>query len=130
MKPEDKDFLQRSRKQLDDSAEALDGATLSRLNQARQKALQNYPAGRRPWRLFNVPLPAGIMAGLSIAVVSGWLVLSQTPQTTPGPIASEQLVFNDEDLNMLSSDTELELLEQLEFVSWLLTEELDQNNAG
>lgn len=37
-------------------------------------------------------------------------------------------------LEMLTSDTELELFEQLEFVSWLIEQELEQNqeqeNAG
>ncbi len=130
MKPDNKAFLKQTRKLLDDSADSLDAATLSRLNQARQKALQSQRSntGFLPFKL-SIGATAGIMASISIAVVGSWLLLSQ-PGMQSQQIQPAQLVYDGEDLNMLVSDTELELLEQLEFVSWLVEQDRQQNNAG
>ncbi|VAW66907.1 hypothetical protein MNBD_GAMMA09-3123 [hydrothermal vent metagenome] len=131
MNPKNDDFLKQSRKQLNESADSLDAATLSRLNQARQKALKTHT--KRRFMPFKLPV-AGIMASISIATIAGWLWTSQLP-----PVASVQLAFDDEDLNMLTSNAELELLEELEFVSWLVLEQevtpdigntQEQRNAG
>ncbi len=131
MKPQNNEFLKQTRRQLDRSADSLDGETLSRLNQARQQAL----SGHTKHRFIPFTLPAaGIMASISIAIISAWLWTSQPWQTQQIPLA-----YDDEDLNILTSDTELELLEELEFVSWLVLEKditpdmenrQEQNNAG
>ncbi|VAW59823.1 hypothetical protein MNBD_GAMMA11-104 [hydrothermal vent metagenome] len=120
MNSNDDEFLKQTRKTLDESADSLDAATLSRLNQARQKALQSQT---KPGILSST-LPAGIMAGLGVAVVTAWLLLSQTQSEQA---QQHQLAYETQDMDMLTSDTELELLEDLEFVSWLV---LEQNNAG
>ena len=138
MKSDEKAFLKHTRKVLDESADALDAATLSRLNQARQKALQSVQhsvqqsqqqqaTGRR---FMAFKMPAAVAASVSIALFGSWLMLSQTQQTGPDKLALDQLAYDDEDINMLVSDTELELLEQLEFVSWLVVQELEENNAS
>jgi len=119
MNPQDDEFLKQTRKALDESADSLDGATLSRLNQARQKALQS---ATKP-DFLSAALPAGIMTGLGVAIVTAWL-LSSTPDEQAQQL---QLAYEEQDMDMLTSDTELELLEELEFVSWLV---LEQNNAG
>ncbi len=111
------DFLNRSRQQLDDSIEHLDGETLSRLNQARQAALasqQKHSPFSRNW------LPASVTAALSLAIIGSWLLYS-TPQPD-NLVQTAQL----DDLELLSSSTDLELLEELEFINWLVEEE----NAG
>jgi len=137
MKSDEKAFLKHTRKVLDESADALDAATLSRLNQARQKALHSVQqsvqqsqqqATRRYFMAFK--MPAVVAASVSIALFGSWLMLSQTQQTGLDKLALDQLAYDDEDINMLVSDTELELLEQLEFVSWLVVQELEENNAG
>ncbi|HED35014.1 MAG TPA: DUF3619 family protein [Gammaproteobacteria bacterium] len=124
MNTKDDEFLKQTRKALDESADSLDAATCSRLNQARQKALQNHARQR----LFAFGLPAGIMAGIGVAALTTWLLTSLLNED---PSLQMQLVqsgtWEVEDIDMLTSDTELELLEELEFVSWLV---LEQNNAG
>jgi len=133
MKPDEKAFLKHTRKVLDESADALDTATLSRLNQARQKALQSVQHNQQQTSRRNVmafKMPAAIAASVCIALFGSWLMWSQTQLTDPDKPAQDQLAYADEDINMLASDTELELLEQLEFVSWLVVQELEENNAG
>ncbi len=92
------------------SIDKLDAQTLSRLNQARQKALsQNERA------LFaNIPwLPAGSLAMLSIAVVVGSLFLS-SPDTS----------FNNlDEAEFMASNEDIELMQDLEFIAWLIEEE-------
>jgi len=120
MNPIDEKLLKNSKKILDESAESLDAATLSRLNQARQKALGSHTAAfsfKTSW------IPASAFASLGIAVTTAWLLTSLPDDTEQFQIAK---VY--EDMEMLTSETDLELLEQLEFVSWLVEEE--QNNAG
>jgi len=114
---DDENFLQQSRQQLDDSIEHLDMATLSRLNQARQSALirsQKMPLLSRHW------LPASVTAALSIAIIGGWLFTNN-----PAPHNMAQTTQLD-DLELITSNTDLELLQDLEFVHWLLEEQ----NAG
>lgn len=123
MKPENDEFLKQTRKALDESADSLDASTRSRLNQARQKALQSH--GRQ--RPFAFGLPAGIMAGVGVAALSVWLLTSQPDEDPALQMAHNNEWGEMEDIEMLTSETELELLEELEFVSWLV---LEQNNAG
>ena len=109
-------FLKQSRKQLDDSIEHLDMHTLSRLNQARQAALES--AQKQP--RFTNWLPASITAALSILLVGGWL-FSSSPDVTH--IAQTPQL---DDLELLSSTADLDLLQELEFINWLVEEQ----NAG
>ena len=127
----DKDFLKQSKKILDDSVDSLDAATLSRLNQARQKAIQ------RPISVagfFARPLPVTAVASMGVAVIAAWLWMA-FPEDKPSlHVAQQDAALQYEDLEILISDTELELLDQLEFVSWLIEQELEhsqeQEGAG
>jgi len=112
----DDEFLQQSRKQLDDSIEHLDMETLSRLNQARQAALNSAQKQQR----FHDWLPASITAALSVLLVGGWL-FSSSPDVKP--IAQTPQL---DDLELLSSTADLDLLQDLEFINWLVEEQ----NAG
>ncbi len=121
MKPEDKttdnaDFLLRSRALLDESVESLDAVTLSRLNQARQKALNSRRETKFTSRLLTAP-GAAIFAGFALLAVITMLWTNTPQQTTPQPLAQSY-----EDIQMLTSETDLELLQDLEFVSWLVIE--------
>lgn len=98
-KRDEEQFLQKVRKQLDESADSLDAATLSRLNQARQKALaQRAP---RNWTLW---LPAAAMATVVAALIGGNLLL-QKPDTD---INAQHFAF--EDVELLASDADIDLL--------------------
>ena len=118
----DDTFLVQSRRQLDDSIETLDATTLSRLNQARQQALR---AASRTG-IFHTLIPSTTttaFAGMAVAalIVVLWNVI-------PSSFTKSQQLANIheqpfEDIEMLVSDADLELLEDLEFVSWLLDKE-------
>ena len=98
-------FLQKVREQLNASEQSLDAATLSRLNQARQKAL----AQRKPltWTLW---LPAAAMATVVAALIGGNLFL-QKPEPENN---SQQFAF--EDIELLASDADIDLLQDMDML--------------
>ena len=111
MSTEDKDFLQHIRNELDEACDDLDAATCSRLNQARQQALETRRPARSRWLL---PL-TGLTTTAAIGVLSVNLWTTQlTQQQTPQP--KIDLV---EDMELLSGTEELEFFENLEFYQWL-----------
>ena len=127
-KTDNQAFLQQTRQLLDDSTEALDAATLSRLNQARQKALQHTGGRRLPNLQFSPWASATLIAGfavVAIAVVLWTAVPQQLDQQQQYRLANQL-----EDMDILMSETELELLDELEFISWLVDEELEENGGG
>ena len=95
-------WLDAARQTLDDSAARLDGATLARLNQARQRALA--APRRRPW------LPLGLLGGATAAALA---VLVWSWQ--PAGDAAELI----DDFDMLAGEVDLEFYRQLEFIAWL-----------
>jgi hypothetical protein len=128
MSPDDKDFsnddfLKHSKKLLDDSVDSLDAATLSGLNQARQKAL-----GSRRSNVFSGNRAGLAFASLAVAVLA-ILLWTATPDQPSAELAQQY-----EDIDILTADADLELLEDLEFVSWLLEENqaspVELNDAG
>ena len=94
-----------ARSSLDDSVASLDAATLSRLNQARQQALEesHRPLLPRIW----LPVSATAFAALAIAVV---LPLQQAPAPDP---AGE----------FLGASEDAALVEDLDLVLWLMDAE-------
>ena len=119
-KPRDEeDLAVRAKALFDDSVERLDAATLSRLNQGRQKALEEVraagPAGQ--WARW-VPV-GGLAAAAAVAVV----VWQGAPVEHSAPAASSAADFE----IMLSEDS-LDMLEDLEFYSWIDTANLDSGN--
>ncbi len=121
-------FLQHSKKLLDDSVDALDAATLSRLNQARQRALGAGQSKIRRSGLFSDNRFRTVFASFAVAAIVA-LLWTATPQQKPAELAQQY-----EDIDMLTADADFELLEDLEFVSWLLEENLELpaeiNDAG
>ncbi|MCB1634921.1 MAG: hypothetical protein KDI51_10060 [Xanthomonadales bacterium] len=102
----------RSRQLLDDSLNDFDAATLSRLNQARQRALSQLDTRRR-WAWWQPLTGVALAAALVIAL------LPRQPQTLPATSVS----VGEFDLALLSESEDLELLENLEFYAWLEQEE-------
>jgi len=90
---------------LDASADALDAATLSKLHQARQRALAPRTKFGAAWWV-----PAGAATAASaVAVMTFWL----------GVVAPQARVNTLEDLEMLAANENTELYEQLDFYDWL-----------
>jgi hypothetical protein len=120
--PPQEAFAARLGQRLRDSADELDAQTRSRLNQARQAALQEIRP-RRAW--LGAPALAGLAtAAVAIIAVSLWQPASQAPQPlVPAGIESA-------DLELLMAEESLDMLEDLEFYTWLATAELDGGSAG
>jgi hypothetical protein len=122
-KPMDERGLEVQAKALfDDSVERLDAATLSRLNQGRQKALEEVraagPAGQ--WARW---VPAGGVVAAAVVAVVVW---QGVPVEHSAPAANSAADFE----IMLSEDS-LDMLEDLEFYSWIDTANLDSgSNVG
>ena len=116
-------LAQRAGERLRASADQLDAATLSRLNQARQRALEELPGQRVqwPWRWL---MPAG---SLAIAALVAVFVLQQPLQTTVDPIPVAHDMSEDQavDFELLMGEDDLEMIEDLEFFAWLSVEELE-----
>ena len=102
---------QRSRELFEDSVGRLDARTRSRLNQARQQALNelNKGATRRYWLM--APL-GGLAAAVLIAVV----MLSGRETVAP---PSESAALPLDDFDIVADADSLELLQDVEFYSWL-----------
>ncbi len=105
---------------LDDSLQDFDAATLSRLNQARQRALQLSERRRRStWRR-----PA-----LGLALASAMLLLLVPARTPPPPVegglpeTSLSPSLSPLEIALLSDAEDLDLVENLEFYAWLELEE-------
>jgi len=126
-------FIAAARRALDRRVEALDGATLSRLNQARHLALAK-KTGMRRWGFSIGWVPVGsFAAGLTAIVV--WLggasgTVPQVVNLEPAASGSVELTVSRDAGELSGAGDELELipLEELEFVGWLL--EVEEPHAG
>ena len=118
---DNEDFVKQARSLFDESVEQLDGATLSRLNQGRHKALEELGRpGVVHWGRW-VPA-AGVAAAAAVAVI----VMNGTPVAVPvnDPAAAS-------DFEMLLEADSLEMLEDLEFFSLLDAVDAETNgNVG
>ena len=95
---------------LNNSIEHLDANTLSRLNQARHRALA---LAEKP-RLLNPQwLKAATFAVLLVTVINGWQFFS-TPNNQ---------LMNTDDFEMVIANDDFELLQDLDFVAWMIEEE-------
>ena len=115
---DEKELTTQAKELFDDSVERLDAATLSRLNQGRQKALQEIrvagPAGQ--WARW---VPAGGLAAAAVVAVVAWQGM---PVEHSAPAAGTATDFE----IMLSEDS-LDMLENLEFYSWIDAAGLETN---
>ena len=115
---DEKELTAQARELFDDSVERLDAATLSRLNQGRQQALQEIRerGGAGQWARW---VPAG---GLAAAAVVAVVVWQGMPVEHSAPAAGTATDFE----IMLSEDS-LDMLEDLEFYSWIDTANIETN---
>lgn len=115
-RPEER-FEAKAKRLFDESVQGIDGQTQSRLNRGRQKALAEL--ARRPANLLAVWAPAtGVAAAAVVAVV---LWSGNRPPAEIGAASSAA------DLEILLDEDSLEMLEDLEFYSWI---ELDANSQA
>ena len=119
------DWTERAKSLLDESAQALDAATLSRLNRARQAALA--PRRRAAW-LF---LPAGLAGAcallLAVGVWHGRRALTTTPAQAPVAASANGNAVNAGDLDMIASGDDMEMMQDVDFYAWLDAQDQDNN---
>lgn len=113
---------QRSRELFEDSVGRLDARTRSRLNQARQQALNELNKGvtRRYW--LTAPL-----GGLAAAAVVAIVLLNGRESAAP---MQEAAVLPLDDFDIVADADSLELLQDVEFYSWLAEASGPESNAG
>ena len=100
----------------DDSVDRLDAATLSRLNQGRHAAIDALQ-GSRPVGAWGRWVPAtGVAAAVLVAVM-----------VVRGPNAVDLPMVSVTDFEILLEGESLEMLEDLEFYSWLEASDLEMN---
>jgi hypothetical protein len=106
-------WLTEIHRELDADASALDWATQSRLNRARQAAL--IELGRRPrWRWPTYVLATAFGLALALFVFPGWRPL---PPTLPTPAAAT--ASSAEDFDLVAGADNLALVSDWEFYAWL-----------
>ena len=117
---EDERFVQTAQELLRDSAEHLDAATLSQLNQARQKALAELDSGRKHGRSrFSQWVPAGAVAATAVLAAILWTGQIAPPTEDQDFIAQEIPLDVATDIELLLAEESLEMIEDLEFFTWL-----------
>jgi len=117
---------------LDESAQNLDAATMSRLNRARQKALEL----ARPRRMRSWFVPAGLVSACAVllAVAVVWH-RPTAPSNAVDPFIAGPTVpagqaaggFSTNDLELVSSDDGIEFYQDLDFYAWLDAQGQDNN---
>ena len=117
MNDRDKEFSKKAKAAFDSSVDELDAATLSRLNRSRHEALAEL---HKPTRHVSNWMPA---TGVAAAVVVAVVVL-QIPD-----VDNDELPAAVSDMEILLGEDSIEMLEELEFYSWLDAADLD-NDVG
>lgn len=114
-------LAERARTLFDKSVDDLDAATVSQLNRNRHDALAR---ARRRRMVFGWPalLPASAVAAAAVVAV----LISTGDGNGLQPVQSEAAT----DLELLLENEELEMLEDLEFYSWIDFEEESAAHVG
>ena len=118
---DDELFEAKAKRLFDESVQGIDGQTQSQLNRGRQKALAEL--GRR--RAVNVLggwAPATGVAAAAVVAVMLW-----SGNRPPADIAPPSSAT---DLEILLNEDSLEMLEELEFYSWIELDEDASANVG
>ena len=95
---------------LDHSIEHMDAHTLSRLNQARNRALDQ---AVRPRLIGSQWIKAATFAVVVVTVINGWLMFT----------APDVQQMNTDDFELLIANEDFELMQDLDFVAWMIEEE-------
>jgi hypothetical protein len=101
-------FVEKASQLFDASVDGLDGETRSKLNQGRQAALAELEPGGKRWTQWA---PAGGVAVAAVAALVIWSGSMQVPDLDAPGVAS--------DMEILLTEDSLEMLEDLEFYSWI-----------
>lgn len=102
---------------LDQQVDALDSNTLHKLRQAREAALQQHH--KSPWqKMLSIEWITTGGAGLAIAGILTFMLLPQLNTNTLSPL---------DDLEFLTAEVDMELVDDLEFYQWL-DESLAENS--
>ncbi len=120
---DDKDFAENARVLFDDSVDKLDAATLSKLNQGRQAALAEVAATgtSRQWLRWMPATGVATAALLAVVVLRG-------PAPVDIPDGADTTVT---DFEILMGDDALEMIEELEFYSWMELADMEAtDNVG
>lgn len=120
--PLDQRWIGQAKTLLDQSAQGLDAATLSRLNRVRQAAL----AHARPHAAPRWFLPTGLASAcVLLLAVAAWHVYAPSGNSTRLPVLPVAAASSGGDLDLVSSDDSLELYQNLEFYAWLDAQDQD-----
>ncbi len=125
LRREDEGFATRVGHRLRSSADELDGQTLSRLNRARQVALEemDHSAVGHDYKHILIRrdrwLPIGAVVMLAIVSVTLWQ--RQVSESDVTSIVADEVT----DIEILLDDGDLEMYEELEFFAWLSEDELE-----
>ncbi|MGB5333641.1 MAG: hypothetical protein WBM80_15205 [Woeseiaceae bacterium] len=116
MNKADDSFERQVKATFDESVDKLDAATLSQLNRGRHEALAEL---QRPGYRWSQWMPAtGVAAAVLVAVI-----LLQSPTGVDDfPDAA-----NVTDMEILLGEDSIEMLEELEFYSWIDTADMDSD---
>jgi hypothetical protein len=110
-KMSEEEFLTEVRKTLDRGTESLDPETLRRLRSARFKALERAGAGRLSWFRLHRWITAGGLTTITVLALGISLWLGAPAQNPP--------VRQPDDLEILTSQDQLDLYKDLDFYRWL-----------
>ena len=114
----DERFIAQAKVRFEESVHGLDGATQSRLNQARQKALAEIATGPGFGR-WNQWVPVAGVAAAAVFAVVLWRGSPPMDEVVPPATAS--------DFELLLNQDDFEMLEDFEFYSWI---EIDDAGAN
>lgn len=114
----DSAFVDMAKERFDDSVSGLDAETQSRLNRGRQAALAELERAKPVWVQWA---PATGMAAAAVVAVVMWSG-NPVPEEAAVPAVAT-------DMEILLTEDSLEMLEDLEFYSWIDFEE-DTDSSG
>jgi len=108
-------FAEKAKQRFDESVARLDGKTQSRLNQSRHAALAELDKGQPAWVQW---IPATGVAAAAVLAVVLWTGTPGTDDLAAPAIAN--------DMEILLTEDSLEMLEDLEFYSWIDLDEAEE----
>ena len=126
IKKSDEEFMQQAGELLRERANNLDAATRSKLNQARQRALDELDRKQR--RPKSIWLPVGAMAAMALLAAGLSLdLLKLGSNGQPVSVPAAQTEAQVPDLELMFAEESLEMMEEMDFYLWL---EEDQSTSG
>ena len=121
--PDREPWLERSLALLDQSVDAIDASTLSRLARARQHALARRPAQRRIRLGFSMIGFGAIGAAAALVLAFGIARHAARPALAPTSAAPVSAQADGDDI--AADDDNAELVEDLDFYAWLDARQID-----